>query len=393
MSAFGSATAAKLWSSAFAVRLQPQLKELYVFQLIFSFAHALVTIFEPIFFYQEGFSLSFIAVYYALHYILYALALPLGGMFGARFGVERSISLSLPIFVLYFLALAGIHSYSILVYLAAVLLTAHKIFYWPAFHTDFASFADKHNRGTELSWMSLLQYGVGVLGPLVGGFVATYFGFPILFTVAAVLVVCSAAPMLRTTDGISARGAKYTDPWNIIRSSAHRHMVISMIGWGENLIDLVFWPIFLFIVIGSTKTLGIVVSISAAVMTVFGFLVGEMSDRFSPRAVIRMNLPFMLVGYLLRPLAATIPIALFTDTLARLAYAGVNLPTMYRLYVLAGRSRNTLNFMVASELALAIVKAVVATSLAIVFAVLLPYQAFWVTFIAAAVLAFFYAAL
>lgn len=393
MSVFGAEAVVRIWTSAFSLRLKPQLKELYLFSLLFSFAYALVTIFEPVFFYQEGFSLSFIAIYYAIHYCLYAILLPLGGIFAARVGVERSIAVSLPIFVIYFLTLAAVPTNHNLVYIAAALLTLHKIFYWPSFHANFAAFGDKKNRGTELSWMTLLRYGVGILGPLAGGVVATTLGFPTLFTMAACLVLISAIPMLRTKDKVKPQKTTYIHPWKIIRSIRHRNMVWSMIGWGENLIDMVFWPIFMFIVLGSAQVLGVIASITAAVMTIASFLIGEMSDRYSRQAIIRLHIPFMVVGNLLRPLAATPLRVLLTDTLARLAFAGVNLPTTYRLYVLAERSKRTVDYMVALELVLAIAKAAVAIGLAVAFAVLLPYQAFVATFIAAAVLSFLYAAL
>lgn len=393
MPIFGSGAVARVWSSAFRMRLKPQLKELYLFSLLFSFAYALVTIFEPVFFFQEGFSLSFIASYYAIHYTLYAILLPLGGMFASRFGVERSISVSLPIFVLYFLTLAAVPNNHNLVYVAAVLLTVHKIFYWPAFHTNFASFGDKRNRGTELSWMTLLRYGVGILGPLLGGIIATRFGFSILFSVTAVLVLISALPMLRTKDKVKPQPAAYNSPWKIIRSHRHRNMVLSMVGWGENLIDMVFWPVFMFVILGTAQTLGTVASITAAVMAASSFFVGEVADRYSRQMLIRLHIPFMVVGNLMRPLAGSPVRILLTDTLARLAFAGVNLPTTYRLYVLAEKSRRTLDYMVAVELILAIAKAATAIGLAVVFAVLLPYPAFVITFVVAALFALLYGAL
>lgn len=393
MSAFSSAGFLRLWTSTFSLKLKPQLRELYASSLIFSFAYALVTIFEPIFFYQIGFSFSSIALYYAFHYVLYTFSLPLGGMFASRFGVERSISLSLPIFVTYFLVLAATARFHELIILAALLLTTHKTFYWPAFHANFAAFGDEKNRGTELSWMSLLKYGVGIAGPLAGGFIASIWGFPILFTIAAGLVLVSIIPLLRTADEVKLEKLSYSDPWKLVGLRKHRHAMVSMVGWGENLVDLVFWPLFLFIIIGTTKVLGIVVAGSAAIMTVTGFIIGEIADRYPRRLIIRLHLPFMVAGYFLRPLIGTPVAAFFTDSLARLAYVGMYLPTLFRLYVLAGESKQRVNYMVAVELVLAITKALVAFGAAAVFAIFLPYTAFWIVFVSAAILAIFYGVL
>ncbi|MBI3251357.1 MAG: hypothetical protein HYZ62_00425, partial [Candidatus Andersenbacteria bacterium] len=125
-------------SNMFTVHLRAEMKELYMFSLLFSFASALILIFEPIFFYKEGFTLSQIAMYYAVHYVLYALLLPVGAKFAARFGLERSLTFSLPIFVLYFLALAAVASVQWFFWVAVALLTLHKILYWPAYHAYLA---------------------------------------------------------------------------------------------------------------------------------------------------------------------------------------------------------------------------------------------------------------
>src|SRR5688572_2294728 len=91
----------------FAIHPRRQLRELYIFSVFFAFANSLILIFEPVFFYQLDMPLWLISGYYALHYALYLLLLPLGGMFAARFGLERSLAVSMPLFVTYFLTLAA----------------------------------------------------------------------------------------------------------------------------------------------------------------------------------------------------------------------------------------------------------------------------------------------
>lgn len=373
----------------FHLHPHPELKELYIFSLLYSFAYALIVIFEPIFLYQQGFSLSFIALYYGLHYTLYTLLLPLGGKFAARFGLERSLSASLPIMVVYFLVLASIPSAPSLIWTAIVLLTVYKIFYWPSFNALFSKFGDSHNRGTELSWMRVLQQGVGVIGPLIGGIVATVYGFPTLFVLTALLVLLSALPLLRTKESYHAVTFLYRDPWRIIGSRQHRNVTMTMMGMGENLIDMVFWPIFLLIVLGSAEKVGVVSSVNLGIMTLFGFLIGEMSDRFPRRYVLRFSLPFLVLSYLFRPLSGTALRVFLTDGLARLAFAGVNIPMTHKLYTQA-QTTSIIRFTTAYEMALAIAKAGTAFVLAVVFALALPYTGFAITFVLAAFLVLMY---
>lgn len=375
--------------SLFSLHTRTELKHLYQFSTIFSFAFSLIVIFEPIFLYQQHFPLWAIGVYYGLHYVLYIALLPFGGKFAGRFGLERSIAISLPLFVLYFLCLSAIPQYRFMVAVAIVLLTLHKIFYWPAFHAMMAEFGDGRNRGTELSWMTFIKYGVGIAGPLAGGVIAELFGFPILFLIASVLVLISAIPLLRTPDEYRRASFLYLEPWKVITSPKYRSSSIAMLGWGENLIDMVYWPLFLFILLGGTQKLGIYFSIALAVMTFVSFFIGDFTERYPRQRIVRAYLPFMVLGYLFRPLTVGHIRIVLTDTLSRVSFAGVMIPMMYELYGRAKRG-GSLRFGVSMEILIAIIKTITAFTLALVFFFVAPYPAFVIAFILAAVLCLFY---
>lgn len=124
-------------------------------------------------------------------------------------------------------------------------------------------------------------------------------------------------------------------------------------------------------------------------MTLLGFFIGEVSDRFSRRQIIRIHIPFMVLGFLFRPLAGTPLRVLLTDTLSKAALIGVRIPMWYRLYR-QGRQAGALRYVVALEMVLAVSKAVVAFIMVGVFAVLLPYAGFTVGWAIAAALTLLY---
>ncbi len=378
--------------SLFAIKPRRQLREMYVFLVLFSFAASLITVFEPIFFYTQGVPLWRIALYYALHYALYVVLMPLGGMFVARFGYERALTLSTPVFVLYFLTLAGLARYGELFWVAVIVLTCFKILYWPAYHANFASYTDVHNQGTEQSWVQFVEYGSAVVGPVVGGLIAHWYGFPVLFLLAGLTVGLAGIVLLRTRERIRTELLTYTTPWQIIFSRQHRNMVISMIGWGENLVYLAFWPVFLIIVFGDVNTVGAVAGVSALMATLVGFVVGEITDRISPRTMLRFSVPYMIFGYAVRMFAWWPGLVILSDILSRTAVVGVSNPLVARLYRNAKRV-GPLRYVLAFEMVLAIVKAVTAIILMIVFFTLPLPAAFVITFALAAVLSLFYAAL
>lgn len=382
--------AMKEWREFFLLRSKRELVEFYWFLVLYSFAAALILIFEPVFFYVENFSLAWIAGYYAAHYILYLILLPLGAAFGGRFGMERSLAISTPLFVIYFLTLAAIPAVPGLFYVAWILLSLFKTFYWPAYHGEISRFGDRKNLGTEISWLMAIGNGMSVLGPLIGGVVVMLFGFPVLFVAAAGLALVAGIPLLRTKERFHPVKIKYSRPWQILGQDKERMVRWGMAGWAADLVYLVFWPITMFMTLGTAGWLGLLSSINALIMTGLGFVVGEASDRLPRRKVLWFHLPFMAIGFLLGPLATTFGRVFLTDTLMRASYTGVQLPMWHRLYRRSERVGSLL-YATVLEMLIAIFKAMGALVLVGVFSVTTPAVGLGVTFVLAAVMSLFYA--
>lgn len=338
-------------------------------------------------------SISKIAIYYGLHYLLYVALLPLGGMFGARFGYERSLTASTPLFVCYFLLLAILPTNPQLFWLAAIVLTLFKTLYWPAYHATFSAYTDGNNRGTEQSWMRFMNQGIGVAGPLIGGLIIATLGFPVLFVAAAVLISLAGIPLLRTKENYHLKPLTYAAPWQLLMAKRHRRMVVAMVGWGENLIHLAFWPIFMFILLPNVQLLGFIASISGAVMVAWGFVAGEVTDKLSPRRALKLFVPLATLSYAFRAVTnGTLPMLITADAYSHATHAGVAIPFLARLYR-SGHEVGSLKYAVAFELVLALVKAIVAFALAAVFfSVSIP-TGFIITFALGAIFSLFYLAL
>lgn len=373
----------------FVSRARPELKEVYWFSAFFSFATALITIFEPVFFYKEGFGVATIALYYGLHYSLYLVLLPLGGKFVARFGVERGLVSAVPVFIAYFLTLAALPQTRELFWVAWVILAVYKTLYWPAYYTAFTRFGTASNRGTEVSMGLTLQLGAGVLGPAVGGTIAAQFGFPVLFLCTSAVALLSAVPLLKTRERYSVQEFAYSAPLQVIQGREHRRMVVSTFGWVEDLVNLVFWPVFAFLVLGGVAELGIVASLSVLLVSLIAVALGEVSDRYPARSLIGWLAPVLLVSYLLRSLAVAAWHVLFANMFALSADMGVKIPFWKHLYSRA-KQVGTLRYTVAFEMVLAFSKAAAAFAFAGVFFVLPLPSAFIIVFIVAGVFALLY---
>ncbi|MEK7072307.1 MAG: hypothetical protein AAB969_01940, partial [Patescibacteria group bacterium] len=141
-------------SSFFAHKLTQQVRELYSSTLILNFAISAVTIFEPIFIYllfidKYGLSktLQLVLFFYLGVYLLYFLILPFGAKFARRFGFEHSIAVSTIFTASFYLSLFA-SSYDISwIFVSIIAYALWKMFYWPAYHSDFAYFSADGEQG------------------------------------------------------------------------------------------------------------------------------------------------------------------------------------------------------------------------------------------------------
>lgn len=375
--------------STFALRARRQIKELYSFLLAFSFAQGLILIFEPVFLYQIGLPIAAIALYYAVHYLAYFLLLPLGASFAARFGYERSLAVSTPVLILYFLTLAGMGLWPQLLWFAPLLLAWHKMFYWPAYHATFSAYSYKGDFGREQSWQRLITYGAGITAPFLGGIIVSTLGYPTLFVVTAATLSLAGMLLLRTPEKIHIAKMPYAAAWRIIKQRRERRLVLGSLGWAEHLIHLVVWPIALYIVVRQPVMMGLIASISVGIMSLWGFLIGRWSDEYSPRQVLKSGVIVIAISYALRCLAVLPGLAFLADVVARLSNATMEIPFLSQLYKDAGR-REPLAYVTAFEIVLSIAKAVTALALALIFWFLPINIAFVIAFVIGALAAWLY---
>jgi MFS family permease len=202
-------------------------------------------------------------------------------------------------------------------------------------------------------------------------------------------VAVAGVPLLRTTEQASVKDFSYDSAWRIIFAKRHRRMVLAMIGWGENLVHLVFWPIFIFLIVESDLALGLIASLSMLGTSIWGFVIGELTDRWSPRRVLRLFVPLTAVSYIFRAISGA-PLAIAgADAYARVTQTSVSIPFVAKLYR-AGRGAGALQYAVAFEIVLAITKALVAWGLAFLFLYVAAPLGFMIMFAVAGALAFFY---
>lgn len=304
--------------------MRRQKKELFISNIIINLALAMVQIFEPIYLYKLGYSISKIAFFYLLVYVFYFFALPLGAKFANKHGYETGMFIGSALYVPFYLSLFFISRFGFMFIVSILLYVAQKMFYWPAYHADFAHNSTNKEEGREISSFSISSSLMFVFGPVFGGFIITFFGFNVLFLISSLLFLFSNIPMLLTREKYTKRSFKYSIMFKRIFAKINLRKFLSTAGYAEELVLWVFWPIFMSIAIVSYEKIGTLSGISTMIMLVATLYIGKSCDKRDKRIVLRLSSFFYAFTWVAKIFARTIaPIFLF-DTVAKTAKSGVD---------------------------------------------------------------------
>lgn len=355
-------------NSLLPVRLQSAVRDLYVATTIQNFALAMVAVFEPVYLYQSGYRLATICLFYAGVYALYVLLLPLGVKFSLRFGYEKGMVVGSLLWVALYVLLALSVASPWLLAAAVAVYAVQKAFYWPGFHADFAQYSVDEEQGRELGSISFLQMTAAVVGPAVGGIILVTAGFTTLFTVVAMLLLVSNTPYLRRPERFEPEAMRYGELWRQLCARANRRWTLASLGYGEELVALVLWPIAMAIVLSQNSVaLGGLMAGAALVTAISAPILGKLSDQVSPRRILGGSTWLYLFSWLLRPLALSPLGVLAADTVSRVSKNGIGVAYSLVLYQRARDDGRVMVRVMTFELGLALAKALVALALALAF--------------------------
>ncbi|MFA6593681.1 MAG: MFS transporter [Candidatus Buchananbacteria bacterium] len=320
-------------SSFFAHRLTRQVRELYASSVILDFASCMVSIFEPVFLYvffsqthnlQD--TLELITLFYLLVYIPYFFLVPLGAKFARRFGYENSIALSTPFLVLMYFLLFSANQFAPAVWLAVIPYVIFKMLYWPSYHSNFAKFSAEGEQGRQIGNLYAILNVVYVISPLVGGLILQFYGFKVLFVVAAVLILASNIPMLITKEEFEPKSFSYREAFRRVFTREHRLKLWANLGFGEEWIVLVIWPIFIFLVVSNYLNLGILSAASTLVSLVVLLFIGRWTDKNDRQQIIGYSTVFYFLSWLLK-LVTRLPLGvLLLDIFSRVSKDSLTVP-------------------------------------------------------------------
>jgi len=270
-----------------------------MFQFIGS---SLIGIFLPIYL-LNVFDLDIKAVFYyflAAH-LLYALFLPLGARLINHIGLNNSLRTSVFLFAIYYLCLYLLkYDVYTFIFLAIVVLTLTRILFWMPYHTDLAIYTDRRDRGKSIGLLWATSTFLGVIMPVISGFLIGNFGYGLVFILAIVIYISSFIPFLTLPRTQETYSWGYWETFKNFFSKKNRKLVLAnMANGAENEVGIVIWPIFIWQILqGNYFAVGAISSLIVLVTIIVQLGVGKYTDIFNKRKMLHWGSLFYASGWL-----------------------------------------------------------------------------------------------
>ena len=318
----------------FSHHINREVKEVYWQAFFANLAISIAYIFEPIYLFSQGVAPTGILLFYGQVYFWYAILIFPVAKITTRIGYKHSIAVANVIYVFYWLTLFLIPKFFLLLYIAPILFSLQKSFFWPAFDSDIAINSEKGQRGREVGALFSLIEGTVVLGPLIGGLLSFKLGYGFLFVVSSLLMLISIYPLFKSPEIYTKHEFRFKNFLNVFRR--YKWNFLGYFGYAEDLMIMTLWPIAVFMIAKNSLSTGLLTMFASGVAIVLMLMIGKASDETPKPALIKLSAFAYAISWIFRFLATTVPTVLGFDVVTRTSKGTLNVPMISLTYELAG---------------------------------------------------------
>jgi MFS family permease len=338
----------------FSKGIRSEIQELSVSTGLADFAIAMVTIFEPIFLHSVlGLSVQEVLLFMAAVYACYIVLIPFGAKVTSVLGYRRTLAFSIPFQVLFWVfILAGKVSITYL-WFAPLIYAIEKSLFWPGFHAIVSRYASREQKGREFGAIYAIVNIANMLGPFVGGFLSERYGLQTAFFSAGAIYCLSAIPLLIEKEIFVPKLYQYRETWQLYFE--HPKKFLGYMGFGEEVLGLTIWPIFIFSIVKAYEGTGVLATVSSFIAAILALVVGKITDAYTKRVLVKVGAFFMALTWAVRFVATNFWSAFAMDSFSRTAKDIVFIPLSTLTYLRAEAS-HILPYVVFFEQSLAVGK-------------------------------------
>lgn len=310
-----------------------ELSELYTNALLRSLANSLIGIFVPVFLYRLGYSLQTIFGMYVFWFAVRPVLDVLNAFIVGRIGPKHSLALASLLNIGYLALLLSLQSLHWPLLFVAFFGSWATGLHLQSFHTDFSKVKHSEHGGKELSYIAVLERIGGVIGPLVGGVIATVYDPRYTIAAAIFLQIVALIPLFMSAEPV------VTKQHITFKGMAWRRHIpdyVSTVPLSvENFISAIIWPLFLTaVVLGSAvfAKLGIIVAAGTGLTILAAQLIGRLIDDSKGGLLLRVGTVVNAAIHCVRPFITSFPAAIGINIANDPVTAAYQMPYMKGFY-------------------------------------------------------------
>ena len=245
---------------------------------------SIISVYIPAYLLSLGFPLSRVILFFIINH-------GIGLFFGLfifvplvkKWGLLNTFKLYFPLQVIYLFLLSTTTTYHLLPEAIAVVGGLATFAYWIPMNIFLVKYATHSDMGNIVGKFFALPNLFGIVGPLLGALLIPRIGFWPVFVLTVVGLIVSFLPLATVNDKEMTVDLNFGKIWGrLIRSKT-----LFLFEFLDNIIEESewFWTVYVFVVIGSLATPGIVGSLEAIGGSVFTFLVARYVNQYGRRLI------------------------------------------------------------------------------------------------------------
>ena len=279
------------------------LLSLYSGKLFLDFGAHVFGLFLPIFLYQYYNNIYIVILYYFLGSLLYFITLPIGARLMQDINIKNSIIISVFFRLIFFLAFYKFLDNPTLYFIIAVLSgTIMRNTFWLPFHTELALLTDRKNRGKQFGIIFSVTAILGVIAPIIAGFVLDKWSFGVIAVISLIISLISLLFFSKLPENREEYSWSFKETFQYLFHPFNRRMVIAYISDGIiGIVKVLFWPLFIFIILDEQyRAVGLITGAIVLLGILLRLFIGNLLDRFKKTNLIKVGIALNSTAWIIK---------------------------------------------------------------------------------------------
>jgi len=287
----------------------------------------------PLYLFVElAYTFNQVIYFYIAFVVLFGIGQFIASKVVSSFGAKHSMIASVPLLIVALFFTMYLGTYPSFFYLAALFHGMHAAFFWVGFHIDAVLQGKKRDFGKESAIISVVTMLPSVAGPIVGGLVLLFFNFNVLFILSFIAITISFIPLLFSKEVY----AKHDLDMSSFFDKKHLKYFFGYFAQGVGYsAGNVFWPLFIFAILGEYISLGIYGTIVTLFMVFVTLILGKLSDEGKKGLIMRISAIFNSVFWIMKVFVSTLSQVFVIGSLRSVALHGIEVPFLAKTYIKA----------------------------------------------------------